>query len=356
MNLAEIPFLTSNLPSIGQTVLSLPRLDGVPAELSLRPEQAIWAKLAIWCDNIGMLTENDWLDAKNAKDVFICSLSRWVNQNLTTKHLTCNWQFDFVETVCSFSETDYKDVLRERNQNPDEPHLAVVFSKDGTLPQFVIEEKVMLLEKHIPGLGETALSLLRNAAFRSVDLIDPARILHLAAMIYWYGEDDEAVFLEENGLEDDESVMRRSDFDAYAPAFAWNPSDRIKQDQLSNIEQDVSQPEWIREVAKVLHSLDKILSVGVESEQWTGFYSDEFYGIGAALWWRNEENSIMVQVWDDYDNQIFQRGDGYIDAFGVDTFPITQAGFHQWIESKKRWFGIVECLDNLIDLIGTRIV
>lgn len=333
----------------------IPVLDGIPGEFSLRPESAFWANISLWCDEAGIVKAQDWKAAKDAQDIATSALHRWSAGFGELKHLGCAFHFDKLEADSYLgSELSYEDLLSARNLDSNRQYLTVSASPNK-FNERVIGPRILALEAACPGLGETALSALRDSAYRTVNVLDPALAFNTATYTFWYGESDENMALEEIAAmgEDPEAydLVRLKDFTDYAPKWVWTPGTKITPQRLAAITKDAALPNNVRQVASISRNILRHLKNKPFPDQWAGIYDESLIGIGMALWWGQEPACIMQRVWDDFMNQTMQSGEG-IEAFGFDIIEATPDGFCAWMDQKQRWIELAVMQDTLIDLIS----
>lgn len=336
------------------TALALPVLDHIPARISLAPESPTWASLALWCDNAGLVIEADWRSAHDARDIALSALNRWAGAH---QWRVLNADFHLVEaqpdTPSSFGN-HYEDILSERGMDVSRRHLGVVIAPQGKAQTLYILPTLLALEEELPGLPETALYWLRYAAFRTVDVLDPARVYGMVSHLYWMGEDDERDYLEmvEEGEAEEQDIPRKRDFEALAPAWVWQPGRGLGQKRLKAIAADPCLTDRARQIAAICLGLARDARRYTGTEQWHGAETmDGMYGLAAFLTLTDSDHDLMDRVWDDYLEYAYS-GDGGTEEYGLDLFPFDEAGFRGWLKSKKRWFRLAGHLDALLQLIG----
>lgn len=341
---------------MGNGLCGMPSLPGIPGVLSTRPELAEWASLALWCDDAGLVHPEHWRGAYNAQEVVLSALTTWANGASGLSRIGACMVIGLAEGQLT-GDSDWETVLMERGQNPKLPHLAVSLWPKSPVPHFHIGSTLLSLEIECPGLSQTALAILREAADITIDVIDPARVFRCASWAYWFGEMDETVALEEMGedCEEDMNMPRRKDFDAHAPDWAWFPKKKLGMRALAWAAGNEDLSDRGRAVARTSLILGKLLRKTKLPEPYTGLRMLSYLGAGASLWWSEDVNCLMGRVWDDYERQALEYGEEYSEGFGIDTFEATQPGFKGWLKQKTQWFEVARGLETLIGLIGKEI-
>lgn len=343
-------------PAAVPALAGLPRIDRLPARVSLHPERAEWARLALWCDDAGLVKQQHWKGAYNAEAVVLAAMSDWATESGRFSHLGCSFSLQLAE-----GETDYgaswPDLLAERGLDAEKLHLAVTTWGSSNSRNFIIGGILTELESECRGLAEAALNDIREAAIRTVDVIDPARAFYLASCFYWFGEDNESIAIEEMGGEEEagDYIVRRSQFDDYAPKWAWQPGKSLSMKALGAISNDGTFSERARRVAASCLSIRRARRKVGSCNSYAGLHEFEFIGHGAMLWWDNGDHDPMVRVLDDFEQHVMQGGEGYSESFGIDVFEASYEGFKGWLKHKKHWFDLAHKLDTLVGLVGDEV-
>ncbi len=340
---------------VASVYAGLPKLDRVPTRISLRPERAEWASLALWCDDAGLVKPHHWKSAYNAEAVVLAALSDWATRNGRFDRLACSLSIQLAEGEQDFA-WDWAALLEARGLDPDRPHLAVT-TWGASSRSFTVGRVLNALECECPGLGRTALHDLREAAIRTVDVMDPARAFYLASMFYWYGEPDETEVIEEIGGEEEagDYIVRRSQFDDYAPEWAWIPRKALSVRALQAITRNTGLSGCARQVAATCLALRRAGRKFRAFGAYEGLNDLDFIGHGALLWWDTSDHDPMVRILDDYEQNVMQGGEAYSDSFGIEIFEASPDGFKGWLAHKKQWFALAHKLDTLVGLIGEEV-
>ncbi|HQR77633.1 MAG TPA: PRTRC system protein F, partial [Burkholderiaceae bacterium] len=159
------------------------------------------------------------------------------------------------------------------------------------------------LERHQPRLGRTVLQVLERQAFRTLPIYTPAIVMECASDVYWYGESDEDMALEEAcGDDADErkamrdNMVTRAMFDSTFPGWALGGRSRpVGRRTLQHIAESASD----RRVANVIESLISVLGVDLPNYDWS-FREGRFVGFSGVLAW-GREDELTTRVLDDYE-------------------------------------------------------
>jgi PRTRC genetic system protein F len=333
------------------TTLGLPVLDGIPKIINFAPESVTWAKLALWCDNAGLMRQSDWKNAADAREIAIRALTRFLSSG-NWKVLNCGFEFINIDpNAYSDYGSSYDEILVQRGLNARECHLGVMLHPIKPARPIVLKSVLDALNTTCPGLSETVLHWIRQAAWKSIEILDPCRIFYLAQMLYWGGEEDESSYLEESGASE-EDVICRKDFIAEAPAWVWNPGEALNPARLRNLKKCTVLSPQIQALIDACLKLSRLnKKAGRSLSHRDGLYDDMLCGVGAALWLTEDEHCLMSRIWDDQ-MQYLYSGEGFSETYGLDLFPLTEAGFLTWLDEKRMWLAIANQLDTLLSILG----
>jgi PRTRC genetic system protein F len=144
------------------------------------------------------------------------------------------------------------------------------------------------LERHRPRLGRTVLRALERYAFRTLPIYTPAVVMECASDVYWYGECDEEMALEEACGDDAEerksmrdSMVTRAMFDSTFPCWALEGRTRLLgRRTLLQIAESASD----RRIASVIESVLGLLAMNPPGYDWA-FREGRFVGYSGVLAW-----------------------------------------------------------------------
>lgn len=208
------------------------------------------------------------------------------------------------------------------------------------------------LEAHRPKLGNTVLRAIEDVSFKTLPLYTPAMVLEAASDVYWYGEEDEDVALEENCGEDAEaraqmrdSMVTRGMFDATFPKWAlgWRGGARCLSERALRESMRAVRD---RRVAAVFEDVLALRSVGLPAYDWST-EEGRFMGFAGLLTW-GASDRLSLRVIDDYQQMIGESGE-YFEHCGAGMVAIDRPEhFTAWLRYMQAWCAALRLLDGLI--------
>jgi PRTRC genetic system protein F len=319
--------------SASAAALALPRFKrGTKSVLSGRTPIE-FAQLAMRFLEAGVLSDTD---KGNPLELAQLAVSRWIDE--LAKNLDAFHEFEVNVMMASAAEFGEGDV----NDAP-----VLMFGMTPTYGTYALQGQLEPLEKAFPGLGETALSLMRQAGYRTIDLFTPERARYEASYLYWYGLDsDEDVKEEAEAYDEHEGEFEQlpSWYDSHFPKWVISPMLKLDVKQLTAIATN-NHDALASEVASLLIETSVLL-------QQEARFSDAGMGdmrcvhFSAMLRWNQEDP--MVQVIDDYYEMASGASDYYIEECCIHQIPLETEKFLEWKKGVEQAFALFEKLDRLI--------
>lgn len=204
------------------------------------------------------------------------------------------------------------------------------------------------LERLLPGLGATALTILTQRSDWITPLFTPVVAEYWAGWLYWYGEDNEAAALEENCGDDEQAkdamradMVTRAKLDAAFPAWALHPSKhRIKSATLKATDTTG----WPGSSAQVVADLLRLDRLKVQDDCRPDI-DGEFIGFAAVLSWH--EDDLTVRIFDDGVNLASQAE--YCDIAGERMVSMAAPEeMAAWLKGMRRRLRVMALVDRLI--------
>lgn len=204
------------------------------------------------------------------------------------------------------------------------------------------------LEASVPMLGATVLDVMERKAGHAYPLFTPGMALDEASYLYWRGEEDETLALDEDCGDDQaardamaQDMITRADITAAFPAWALDYNrPRLSAQELSRIAANHS-CNFVRKAAKLASDLDRTRTTAQYCVEEDG----PFIGFGAVLCWR--EGDLAVQISDDYANLAWQGE--YCDEIGKAVFLINDAAaMRHWMRKVRPNLAAIGQLDALL--------
>lgn len=219
-------------------------------------------------------------------------------------------------------------------------------------PYLLVGEGSQEIENGYSGLGETLMYQIGRAVYATLDCATPQSCLDLAKYIYWQGEDDEMMVIEEYLAEgenpEDVEIYRRSDYFNNLPEWAADPKQKLSPAQLRKIIR--TSEGLVCEAAKAALELSQQLIDG-----YRGPYFEEFIGdnIDPALFVRWSEEDDVERIYDDY--YYYATQSECTDSHGYYSVQPDKEGIGKAMEDIRQFFRILRALDTAFGLIGKRI-
>lgn len=331
------------------TLLTLPRLDAaVPRVLvppTLRGENA---RLARYLLQAGALRASDiprrWTDP-----LAVCraALDRWARRHIGP--LRCLepklWLEPLVESP-SYMST--KHVGGGKKAGEAVRYDTVRLAWCCEVGQWQVGSGLEGLEQLLPGLGATALNILSERSHWIAPVFTPVVAEYWAEWLYWYGEDNEAVALEENCGDDEQAkeamradMVTRAKLDAAFPVWALQPwKHRIQSAALKAV--DTSG--WPGSAAQVVADLLSLDRLKVQDDCRPDI-DGEFIGFAAVLSWH--EDDMTVRIFDDGVNLASQSE--YCDIAGERMVSMAEPEeMAAWLKGMRRRMQVMALVDRLI--------
>lgn len=221
--------------------------------------------------------------------------------------------------------------------------------------QWTVGAALERLEAAVPRLGATVLDLLDKQSV--YPLFTPVVALEQASELYWYGEADESVMLEEYADQCDAQeiaavradIVTKADVDAAFPAWAtdWCRK-RLSQRTLAGLAASHPQAE-IRAIAAMAQQLSRLRVDNPYQPLCEGSY----LGFGAVLCWR--DGDIAVRLSDAMAHFAWEGDADSCSDIGELTLPIGDAaGMRRWLRAMRRQLQVMRLIDRLLDALAAR--
>jgi len=214
--------------------------------------------------------------------------------------------------------------------------------------QWAVGRGLDRLEQATPTLGATALHLLDEHSRYVYPVFTPRTAQEVASMMYWYGEEDESLALEEACPNDEEAraamreemVTKASMTEAFPVwALAWRPG-ALYASALAQIAARGSD-EFARDVAALL---TKLAGLKIKDDCRPEI-DGEFIGFGAVLSWRADD--LTVRVYDDLINMAHQGE--FCDVMGDVFIGLNEPhAMGAWQRKMRSRFAAIRLIDALI--------
>lgn len=227
-------------------------------------------------------------------------------------------------------------------------HTVEVCWKEASVCHWGVGAGLDYLERSVPMLGSTVLDVMEHKSGHAYPLFTPGLALDKASYLYWRGEEDETLALDEDCGDDQEArdamaqdMITRADIAAAFPAWALDYNrPRLPPDELAYLAAGHACP-YVRHAAALTRALDSTRTTA----QYAAEEDGAFIGFGAVLCWR--EGDLTVQISDDYANLAWQGE--YCDEIGTVAFDLDDpAAMRRWMRRIKPNLAAIRLLDALL--------
>lgn len=214
--------------------------------------------------------------------------------------------------------------------------------------QWVVGNRLEQLEAAVPHLGATVLHIVDRKSALGFPVFTARDARGAASHLYWYGEDDESLVLDEQCGNDEEAkaamredMVTASDFAESFPAWALTHQPQtLSRSALAALATGHADP-YVREIAALARELAALRLTDAFRPDIEG----EYIGFGAVLSWR--EDDLVVRVYDDLMN--FAHQGEFCDRIGEACFDLhSPAAFRKWQRDMRSRFRAIRLIDRLI--------
>jgi PRTRC genetic system protein F len=210
------------------------------------------------------------------------------------------------------------------------------------------------LEQCVPMLGSTILDLMERKGSHAYPLFTPGLALDEASYLYWRGENDETLVLDEDCGDNEmeraamaQDMVTRADVDRAFPTWALDyHRPRLPAAMIDALAREHT-CDYVRRAARLAGALHGTKTTAQYSPEQDG----PFIGFGAVLCWR--EGDLAVQISDDYASLAWQGE--YCEEIGKVTFALKDpASMRQWARKIRPNLRAIGLLDDLIWHLAAR--
>lgn len=323
--------------------LALPRIDHrIPCEIVPRKLASANARIAQFLIDAKAIKERD-IPAQWRDELEVCrmGLNAWLKREIGD--LRCIAPKFVLQPMAD----EDAGMRRSAPTKTTCSHVEILWFQHDE-QQWAIGGGLERLEAVMPGLGITVLDVLDNQSRFVYPLFAPRDAHDVASMLYWYGEDDETMAVEEMCGDDaaaqatmrEEMVTAKHFTEAYpAWALVWKP-EKLKQLELTGIVRE-GKDAYAKDIAAMALELARLHI----KDEFRPDIDGEFIGFGAVLSWC--EDDLTVRVYDDLINMA-QEGE-FCDVMGEVRFALNEPEAMQaWQRSMRPRFKAMRLIDSLI--------
>lgn len=318
----------------------MPRLDAsVPAGVHSAHVIVTNARLARFLVEAGVVRERDvprsWHDPLTVCEA---ALQGWLERHLGALRCLSPW--------FSLSQTCGGEASESGTER--QPDGVRIRWGESEVLRWDIGEGLERLERQEPGLGAAILSVIDASAGKLYPLFTPRTALDAASFLYWHGEDDEDLALEEMCDTPEEREAMRAEMVTRAAIGEAFPIWALQPPRLSDAQALLNRMRWSRPLQD-----DALRAVSLSTElarmpSRAEFAPDAeglFIGYGAVLCWRPED--LAMRISDDLAHYAWQ--DDYVDHSGEVAFSLEDpASMRLWLRRMRPLLRGIAILDDLI--------
>jgi PRTRC genetic system protein F len=338
-------------------MLALPRLDpGIPLRLVPKAAKHRGARLAKVLIDAGLINAHT-LPAKVASDhMATCraALTAWFNQQLSG--LRC------LRPMLSLSlgESTHHGSADEGDASTLNGRIAW-YGGGGT---WCVGAALECLEDLHPCLGLTVLRIIEDQSWRTLPLFTASTALEVAIDFYWYGEENEAVALEEACGDDEEGreamrsgMVTRALFEATFPKWALPGTTRrrpLGPRALAAISHRATSAR-VRSVIDDVRALARLRlpERATQAQEPEREQEGYFIGFAGVLAWSSDD-PVTPRVVDDFEQMVGESGE-YFEESGTRQVALSgPADLRAWVKDMAPWFEAVRLIDGLIFKLADR--
>lgn len=335
------------------TMLALPALDpDIPLRLVPKAAKHRGAQLAKVLIDAGLINADTLPVTVGSDHTATCraALTAWLNQQLSG--LRC--------LRPTFSISLSEPTQDDPASNGDAATLHGQIAWYGGGGTWCVGAALECLEDLHPRLGLTVLRVIEDRSWRTLPLFTASTALEVAMDIYWYGEENEEVALEEAWGDDQErreemrdGMVTRALFEATFPAWALRGATRrrpLGPRALAAVAKRVTCAR-VRSVIDHVRALARLrLPERARQEQEQEGY---FIGFAGVLAW-SPDDPVTPRVVDDFEQMVGESGEFFEESGTREVDLSGPADLRAWVKGMAPWFEAVRLIDGLIFTLSER--
>lgn len=335
------------------TMLALPGLaPDIPLRLVPKAAKHRGAQLAKLLIDAGLINADTLPTRLGSDHTATCraALAAWLNQQLSgLRCLRPTFSLSLSEPTQGDSTSD-GDAVTLHGQ-------IAWYGGGGT---WCVGAALECLEDLHPRLGLTVLRVIEDQSWRTLPLFTASTALDVAMDIYWYGEENEVVALEEAWGDDQErreemrdGMVTRALFDATFPKWALRGASRCRPlghralaaiakrvtcARVRSVIDDVRALARLRLPERALQERDK---------------EGSFIGFAGVLAW-SPDDPVIPRVVDDFEQMAGESGEFFEESGTREVDLSGPADLRAWVKDMAPWFEAVRLIDGLIFKLADR--
>lgn len=323
-------------------MFTLPRLDAaIATTIEPRSARLRGAILARTLHRAGILNDRTFPESPDREPWLVAqaALTHWLNQQLNG--LRC---------------LHPRFVLAIDDESGSVGETVGVVRWYGHAGTWCVGTALEAIEAIRPRLGQTILHALEWMSWRTLPLFTPGEAIGWTSSIYWYGEQDETLALDEQCPDDPaqreemrESMLTLAAFEKTHPKWAlhWQePLKPLKPRTLRRLAADLAPSSPLRFVCERTAALLD-LPLGCRMGTESGEIDGEFCGYAGLLCW-SESEQMTSRIADDMMQMVYESGEG-VEECGAVRLRLDEADdLLTWLSRMTHWFEAVRLIDQLI--------
>jgi PRTRC genetic system protein F len=328
----------------GLTFPAPPRLaEDIPGIIEPAGNRQAVARLTQYLINARAITERTFCQTNGGFHA-ICerALESWLSKHIGD--VQCFTPLFELQPVPAEVKQKYASPMNE----PAAPESLEVIWKETSVCHWGVGAGLDYLEQCIPMLGSTVLNIMERKGAHAYPLFTPSMALDEASYLYWRGEDDETLVLDEDCGDDKEAreamasdMITRATIEAAFPPWALDYNrPRLTHAELVRLTSQYPCP-YVQRAGELAAALDSTRTTAQYCPEEEGM----FIGFGAVLCWR--DGDLAVQISDDYANLAWQSE--YCDEIGKASFPLkVPDALRRWMRKVAPNLTAIRLLDGLL--------
>jgi PRTRC genetic system protein F len=339
------------------SVLTLPRLSQkIQTQFNAGGDLCNLAGLALNLMKKGYVEENETEDLTK---IISNGFQKWVLAHAgDLKHFdfTIELTPDLSNISNLMADEDFAEVERGLKEAAGKSPMFFLI-EPGYLGSYAIGQKLKEIEDKVTGLGKTAYYWLATCGAKNTEIYTPWMGSSKAQHIWWYGEDNQDDFVEavqsyydeEDAIESALEVSPDS-WRAAFPSWVTSIEKALSEDELKVIAQERTDSLESKVAAILLEMIQNKDATIPDARS----VSLEPMHNGMYLFWT--EHDMSSQLIDDWFQEINQMGgEGFVESLCVSPIPTKTKQFNEWMSEMEKGFNQLRNIEQLIELIGTRL-
>jgi len=330
----------------GLTFPALPRLAAdIPGIIESTANRKATARLAQYLINARAITRRNFCPTNGCfYDVCERTLETWLAKHIGD--VQCFAPLFDLQPVPAEVKQKYASPIH--NEEPAAPESLEVIWKETSVCHWGVGAGLDYLEHSVPTLGSTVLDIMERKGAHAYPLFTPSMALDEASYLYWRGEDDETLVLDEDCGDDKEAreamasdMITRATIEAAFPSWALDYNrPRLTHAELVRLTSQFPCP-YVQRAGGLAAALDSTRTTAQYCPEEEGM----FIGFGAVLCWH--DGDLSVQISDDYANLAWQSE--YCDEIGKAAFPLREPdALRRWMRKVAPNLTAIRLLDGLL--------